>query len=216
MESLVQFLMLLICLVAVIKLSLAPRWLSLVFACLLSGFTIYIKDYCSEQTIAGISLYIEQKELRESMAILLTLESLLYMFTAFNPRKKALRLYPSLLIFAIIFYTETNLFFSFAGIDFTMLALVLGAVVLVLFTALPYLIKKLLPEEELRLELLFLTSTLMTALGLLTTTNDSISYQAPTTELSLRGLAIALALFSLCFALGYYLPRIKDLLFKKK
>ncbi len=216
MESLVQFLMLLICLVATIKLSLAPRLLSLGFACLTFGFCLYIREACSEQTIAGISMYIEQKSLRESMAILLTLEALIYMLTAFRPTKKLLRLYPSLLIFAVLFYTETNLFFSFAGVDFQLIALVLAISTLLLLFALPYLIKLFLPEEELRLELLFLASTLMTILGLLTTANDSLSYQAPPFEFSIRGLGISLALFSLCFALGYYTPRIKDLLFKKK
>ncbi len=216
MESLVQLLMLLVCLVAVIKLSLAHQWLNLAFALVLAGFSLWIKDFCTEETIAGISMYIEQKSLRESMAILLTLESLVYMLYAFAPKKKVLALYPSLLMFPILYYTETNLFFAFAGEDFFLVALVLALVVLSLFIALPYLIKWLVPEEEIRLELLFLSSIVMTVLGLLTTVDDSLSYEAPPSEMRLAPLLIALALFVLCFAIGYYLPRIKDLLFRKR
>ncbi len=216
MESLVQLLMLLVCLVAVIKLSLAHKWLNLAFALLLFAFTLWIKDFCSEETIAGISMYIEQKSLRESMAILLTLEGLVYMLYAFAPKKKVLAFYPSLLIFPILYYTETNLFFAFAGEDFFLVALLLALAVLSLFVALPYLIKWLVPEEEIRLELLFLSSIIMTVLGLLTTVDDRLSYEAPPTEIPLRGLLIALVLFVICFAIGYYLPRIKDLLFRKK
>ncbi len=216
MESLIQVQMLLVCFVAVIKLSLANKWLNLAFALLLFGFTLWIKDFCSEETIAGISMYIEQKSLREYMAILLTLEGLIYMLYAFAPNKKVLAFYPSLLIFPILYYTETNLFFTFAGIDFFLLALLSAFAVLSLFLALPFLIRLLIPEVEIRLELLFLSSILTTIIGLLTTVDDSLSYEAPRAEIPLQSLLIALGLFILCFAIGYYLPHIKELLFRKK
>lgn len=229
MELIVQSLMLLICLVASIKLSHTPRPVAWAYALLAGAFVYWTSDWAASQTRGGIAAYVDNRELREYIAILVTLESMLFVLFAFvsfrgkdgqtfkatsarHWLQMALLCYPPLLVFPVLLYAQTNLIFALPGVDFSLLSMAMAGGVLVLFVTLPYLIRLLLPEREMRLEVLFLSSLFVFVMGLITTVDDRLTYAAPEYELPWRGLMLALSLFVICFALGVLLPKLKRLI----
>lgn len=232
MELIIQFLMLLIGLVASLKLSHAPRWLSVLYALAVGGFVWFTGDLASSQTRASIGGYIEQRELREYIAILVTLESMIFVlftFVSFRrnqgqerqwPRlrywvQQTMTFYPPLLVFPTVFYTQTILIFALPGVDFAQVSLGLALVLVAFFIMVPWLMHWLLPEREMRLELLFVSSLFIFILGLITTVDDRLTYAAPEYDLPWRGLLLALGLFVLCFLVGWFIPQIKRLICKR-
>ncbi|MDO4692006.1 MAG: hypothetical protein Q4A64_03935 [Porphyromonadaceae bacterium] len=232
MELIVQFLMLLVCLVASVKLSHAPKWASWVYALVVGIFIFMTSDLASSQTRAGIGGYIEHRELREYIAILVTLESMLFvLFTFISFRRdqgkerrcpmlrrwmqEILTFYPPLLVFPALFYAQTNLIFAMPGVDFERLSIVFAMAMALFFVLMPSLMRYLLPEREMRLEILFLSSLFIFVLGLITTVDDKMTYAAPEYELPWRGLALALGLFAICFVLGMLMPPLKRLITKR-
>ena len=87
-------------------------------------------------------------------------------------------LFPGVLIFAVLFSLLVALIFSFPGISFSLLAWVLGAAILILIPAGMWLLKWLLPEKEVRLELLFLCNALVAILGVVATVNGTTAVSA--------------------------------------
>lgn len=232
MELIVQFLMLIVCLVASVKLSHAPRWVSWVYALAVGVFLYMTSDLASSQTRSGIGGYIENRELREYIAILVTLESMIFvLFTFVSFRRdqgkerpclklrhwvqEILTFYPSLLVFPALFYAQTNLIFALPGIDFGHISLGLAVGMALFFVIMPWLMRYLLPEREMRLEILFLSSLFIFVLGLITTVDDKMTYAAPEYELPWRGLLLALGLFVVCFTLGRLIPSLKRLITKR-
>ena len=91
---------------------------------------------------------------------------------------RCLRLFPGVLIFAVLFSLLVALIFSFPGFSFSLLAWVLGAAILILIPAGMWLLKWLLPEKEVRLELLFLCNALVAILGVVATVNGTTAVSA--------------------------------------
>lgn len=232
MELIVQALMLVICLVACVKLSHAPSWAGWVYALVTAGFIWLTADISSSQTRSGIGAYIEHRELREYIAILVTLESMLIVaFTflslgregwckarRFSPKHllgQALVFYPSLLVFPVLLYAQTNLFFALPGVAFETISLSFALGMFLFFAFTPRFVRFLLPEREMRLEILFLCSLIVFILGLITTVDDRLIYHAPEYPFPWRGLVLVLGVFALCFTIGFFFPRIKRLITKR-
>lgn len=78
---------------------------------------------------------------------------------------------PGLLIFPVLFAALTQLIFALPGTDFTIIGLATTVAILVLTLLMAYLIKWLLPETDIRLELLFMINLLIAALGIVATVN---------------------------------------------
>ena len=79
--------------------------------------------------------------------------------------------FPGLLIFPVLFALLVEIIFAFPGNDFSTLAWATGAFVLVAAPSLSYLIKFLLPERDLRLELMFVVNAITAILGIIATVN---------------------------------------------
>ncbi len=75
------------------------------------------------------------------------------------------------LIIPVLFFGLTQAIFSFPGISFKLIAWLFGLFVFVIIPLGRWLIKWLLPEEDLRLELFFLTNALVAILGIIATVN---------------------------------------------
>lgn len=84
---------------------------------------------------------------------------------------RLLRWFPGILIFPVLFCGLVTLIFSFPGVSFPRIAWSMAAGVLVLVPAGSFLLRWLLPEKELRLELLFLANALIAILGIVATVN---------------------------------------------
>lgn len=225
--------MLLVCWVSCLKLSHTPRWFIGLYAIVLGLFVYMSSDLASSQTRDSIASYIEQYSLREYITILVTIEAIILVTFAFwrthtsssaTPRPKcqeqviliALRFYPPILTLPTLLYLHTTLLFNWTGVDFELLSLGLAFATTLFFALVPSFIGYLLPEREIRLELLCLSSFFIFLLGLITTVDNHLVYEAPEYDFPLKGFLLALGLGSACFILGYFVPLGKRLINKNK
>lgn len=79
--------------------------------------------------------------------------------------------FPGLLIFPVLFALLVEIIFSFPGNDFSTLSWATATCVLIAAPSLSYLIRFLLPEKDLRLELMFVVNAITTILGIIATVN---------------------------------------------
>lgn len=84
---------------------------------------------------------------------------------------RLLRWYPGVLIFPVLFSLLTYSIFSLPGVPFPLVSWGLGGVVLLSVALGSWGVKRLLPEREIRLELLFLSNALVGVLGVVATVN---------------------------------------------
>lgn len=124
---------------------------------------------------------------------------------------RILRWFPGLLIFPVLFSSLVYLIFALPGYSFTLISWSLAGAILVLIPLGAYLIKKVLFEKELRLELLFLTNLLIAILGIIATVNGRTAVQglSEVNWLSLTAMVIII------FAGGYVGLVIRKYKFRK-
>lgn len=84
-----------------------------------------------------------------------------------------LRHFPGLLVFPVFFAVLVWAIFALPGVDFALVGWSLGVALLFVLPLLAYLLRRLVPEEELRLELLFLCNLLLGGLGVIATVNGT-------------------------------------------
>ena len=82
-----------------------------------------------------------------------------------------LRFFPGIMIIPMMFGILVETIFAFPGEDFSLIAWTLGAVFCIAIPLLTYVVKRLLPETFLRLELLFLCNLLIALMGIVATVN---------------------------------------------
>ena len=122
---------------------------------------------------------------------------------------KLLRLFPGIMVFLVLFSLLVSCVFAFPGVSFSLISWCMAAAVLVLLPLAVLGVRKLLPEKEIRLELLFLSNALTAVLGVIATVNgttasesvDSVDYPAT---------AAVFGIVLLGAALGFLLYRIKS------
>ena len=139
-----------------------------------------------EQSKTQIADWLSNPALMADTAVLLTIEVALQMaFCVVEAtygaqidlpwRKKlllnALRCFSGLLFFVVLFSLLVTLIFAMPGVSFPLMAWSLASAVLLLVPAFVWLLRWLLPETDLRLELLFLLNALMAVLGIVATVN---------------------------------------------
>ena len=119
-----------------------------------------------------------------------------------------LAIYPGLLIFPVLFSLEISTIFFLPGVDFALVAWGLAAIVAVAFVALGFGLEFLLPERELRLELLFLLNILIAILGVIATVNGRTAVEGvgSVDVLSLLAVVVLFCFFAL---IGFFWSRRK-------
>ena len=137
--------------------------------------------YAIQQSKTQIADWLANVQLMLDTSVVLTVEVALQMAFCMlavhvlttGPVKKrtllayrALRWFPGILIFPVLFSGLVYLIFSFSGVSFSLVAWSMAAGVLILISAGTLFLRYLLPEKELRLELLFLTNALTAILGI--------------------------------------------------
>lgn len=193
MEIVVGIIMLLVVLAFVLKLSFHAWSGVLATAAVAALFTGMLWDEAAGQSKTQIADWLERPELMLDTSVLLTVDvlaqiafcALLATRMAGAPMSRVQRvLYgvllwvPGLLIFPVLFSMLVELIFSFPGVDFAVLGWSAAAGVLVLAPALAWGMKALLPESDMRLELLFLFNTLIACLGVVATVNGRTAVKA--------------------------------------
>lgn len=149
-------------------------------------FVILMWPYAIEQSKTQIADWLSDNQLMLDTSVVLTLEIVVQMafcllavhVANYSPVKNrmmvAYRLlywFPGVLIIPVLFFGLTQAIFSFPGVSFKLIAWLFGLFVFVVIPLGRWLIRWLLPEEDLRLELFFLTNALVAILGIIATVN---------------------------------------------
>lgn len=223
METVVKLAMVLVSLSFVLKLTGYKLRQLLLMALLCALFVGFSWQFAAEQSKTAIASWLSDRELMQDIAVLMTLDVALqmaYCLMAVNlmnsgPLKrrtilvyKLLRLFPGIMVFLVLFSLLVSCVFAFPGVSFSLISWCIAAAVLVLLPLAVLGVRKLLPEKEIRLELLFLSNALTAALGVIATVNgttasesvDSVDYPAT---------AAVFGIVLLGAALGFLLYRLK-------
>lgn len=186
MQTVVLALMLLVSVGFMLKQSFLPWKWTLGMALVAALWVGFSWPLAIEQSKTQIADWLANPTLMADTAVLLTLEVALQMafciveatyggLTDLQKRKRlllnVLRYFPSLLFFVVLFSLLVTLIFALPGVSFTLIAWSLAGAVLLLVPVFVWLLRCLLPETDLRLELLFLLNALMAALGIVATVN---------------------------------------------
>lgn len=223
METVVVVLMILVCFNFMLKQTYRKLWSVAAIAVFCALFVGLMWPYAIEQSKTQIADWLANPALMLDTSVVLTVEVVLqlafcmlaaHVMTTGPIRKrtlwlyKALRWFPGLLIFPVLFSGLVALIFSFPGVSFSLIAWCAAAVILLLIPAGTFLLNWLLPEKEVRLELLFLTNSFIAVLGIITTVNGRTAVNG-NTEVDWTALAglIILTIFG-CLT-GLLVARIK-------
>ena len=165
-------------------------------ALIAGGFGVMMWPYAIEQSKAQIADWLSDSALMLNTAVILTVEVALQMafclltvhVVNFSPVKKRMRLawrilywFPGILILPVLFFGLTQLIFALPGISFQQVAWGFGLVVIVVIPLCYWFIRWIIPEEDLRLELLCLTNALVAILGVIATVNGRTAVEGTAT-----------------------------------
>ena len=198
----------------VLKLSFWKLWQHVLFAAVCFLFVWLATDFASEQSQVTLQTMLSDPKVLGNITVLLTVETavcMAYCFTSLrtlfkgkeSPWHKVLQWYPNLLIFPALFYVLTQAIFYYTGVSFEHIAFWIGASVVVFIILGPLGLQKLLPEKDLRLELHFLVSLLITLLGLIGTANGQILYVPQSEPINLKVLGGIFTFFIALFGIGF-------------
>ena len=173
MQTLVFVLMLLVCFNFLLKQTYNKRWAVGIttLACVLWTGLSWPYAILQSKTQIAVILSVEI-----CMQLAFCLLAVHLMTGGTVPRRtlwiyRFLRWFPGFLIFPVLFSGLVALIFSFPGTSFSLLAWSMAGGVLLGIPLCTVLLRRLLPEKEIRLELLFLTHALTAILGIVATVN---------------------------------------------
>lgn len=181
METIVIIIMLLVGFSFLLKLTWHGWSGRIAIALLAAIFIMAMTDFATGQSKTQISDWLSMPSLMLDISVWLTVDVAFQIcfciLAAGRPQGKMRIVYlftlwfPGLLIFPVLFAFLTEAIFSMPGTDFTLIGRVLAGVVLLGVPVLAYCVRLLLPEKEIRLELMFMVNLLIAALGIVATVN---------------------------------------------
>lgn len=203
----------------VLKLSFWKLWQQALWAAIAFLFIWLATDFASEQSQVALDAMLNNPTVLSNITVLLTIETAVCMAFCFTSLRtlfkgtqsrwnRVLQWYPNLLLFPALFYVLTQSIFYFTGISFGYIALGVGTATFLTIVGGAWGMKRLLPEEDIRLELHFLLSLLITLLGLIGTANGQILYVPETEPLNLKVLGTTFLFFALLFGIGFVLSKL--------
>lgn len=186
METVVLVMMMLVCFNYILKQTNRKFYLVVFSALVCALFVGFMWRYAIEQSKSQISDWLADSSLMLDIAVILTIEVAVqmafcilaaYMQTAGKVKPvtlwtyRILRWFPGILIFPVLFSILVMAIFAFPGISFSLIAWISAVIVFIVILLGSWGLKWLLPEKEIRLELLFLSDALIAILGVIATVN---------------------------------------------
>lgn len=230
METVVLVMMTVVCFNYLLKQTWRKPFFVALSAVVCALFVGLAWPWAIEQSKNQIAGWLADSALMLDMAVLLTLEVALQMtfcvvaahiHTAGRVKPsvvwiyRLLRWFPGLLVFPVLFSLLVAAIFALPGVSFPLVAWSLAAVVAVVIPLGRWALKHLLPEKEIRLELLFLTNALIAILGIIATVNGRTAV-AGITSVDWPSLGGVMAFVAAGLLLGMAAFRIKQKLMNKK
>jgi hypothetical protein len=223
MEIIIGIIMLLVSFSVLLKLTYLPGWGRTVVSLVLAMFVGFSWDFAANQSKTQIAEWIYNPGLMLDIAVILTVDVILQIAFCITSsglvsgerlsRSTAIihavcKWIPGILIFPVLLASLVEVIFSFPGFDFAIVAWILASVIFIISIATPYLIKIILPEKDIRLELIFMGNALIASLGIVATVNGRTSVTG-TNSIDMETLGGVLSLFIVGASIGY-------ILFKRK
>ncbi|MCM1077821.1 MAG: hypothetical protein NC411_10740 [Bacteroides sp.] len=186
MEIVVMIIMVMVGLSFVLKLTYHNLIGTVVLSAIAALFTWFICDIAVNQSKTQIADWLGQPELMLDTSVLLTVDVMFQVAFCVMMGKRiageklsrvqSVILYatlwiPGLLIFPVLLALLTEIIFSFPGCDFSTVAWTTAGGILILLPSAAWLIRYILPENDLRLEMLFMVNAIIAILGVITTVN---------------------------------------------
>lgn len=219
MEIIVAIIMLLVSFSVLLKLTYLPGWGRTVVSFVLAMFVGFSWDFAANQSKTQIAEWINNPGLMLDIAVILTVDVILQIafcitssglvFGERLSRSTAIihavcKWIPGILIFPVLLASLVEVIFSFPGFDFAIVAWLLASVLFIISVATPYLIKIILPEKDIRLELIFMGNALIALLGIVATVNGRTAVTG-TNSIDMETLGGVLSLFIVGTSIGYIL-----------
>lgn len=223
METVVTVMMILVCFNYILKQTNRKFYSVVISALACAVFVGVMWRYAIEQSKSQISDWLADTSLMLDIAVILTLEVAIQMAfcvlaahiqTSGKVKPvtvwiyRLLRWFPGVLIFPVLFSLLVTAIFALPGVSFSLIAWVLAAIVFVVILLGSWGLKCLLPEKEIRLELLFLSNALIAILGVIATVNGQTAV-AGISEVDWMALAGVLSFVLVGLILGTCLYKIK-------
>lgn len=230
METVVLVMMIVVCFNYLLKQTWRKPFFVALSAVVCALFVGLAWPWAIEQSKNRIAGWLADSALMLDLAVLLTLEVALQMtfcivaahiHTAGRVKPsvvwiyRLLRWFPGLLVFPVLFSLLVAAIFALPGVSFPLTAWSLAAVVAAVIPLGRWALKLLLPEKEIRLELLFLTNALIAILGIIATVNGRTAV-AGITSVDWPSLGGVMAFVAAGLLLGMAAFRIKQKLMNKK
>lgn len=196
METVVLVMMIVVCFNYLVKQTFRKAYFVAVSAVVCALFVGLAWPWAIEQSKNQIADWLADSALMLDLAVLLTLEVALQMtfcvvaahiHTAGRVKPSVVRLYrllrwfPGLLVFPVLFSLLVAAIFALPGVSFLLTAWSLATIVAIVIPLGRWALKLLLPEREIRLELLFLANALIAILGIIATVNGRTAVSGVTT-----------------------------------
>jgi len=216
METVVIIIMILVGFGFVLKLTFVGMKGRCFIAILAAAFIIGSVDLAITQSKTQISDWLSQPELMLDIAVLIAIDvafQLIFCILAAIRYSERLSFYniclynagryiPGILIFPVLFIFLTEIIFSAYGVSFSIVGWGMAALVLFFVPFLSYVLNKYIPEQDIRLELLFMLNLLIAALGIIGTVNGRASAERSNT-VSWYALLAFLGLTAVSVSLGF-------------
>lgn len=197
MEIVIHIIMVAVSLCFLLKLTCLPVAGRFVLAAIIALPAFLAYDIAAEQSKTQIADWLDTPERMLDTSVWLTVDVGVQMASCFISGKskwaKALLWFPGILIFPVVFSCMTEMIFSMPGCKFATIGIGFGMMLLVALPALSICLKFLLPEPELRMELLFMLNLIIAALGIVATVNGRTA-AAGTNTINVSALAGILGL----------------------
>lgn len=186
METVVSVMMLLVGFDYLLKQTYRKPYFVILSAVVCALFVGLMWPYAIEQSKTQIADWLADSALMLDVAVVLTLEVSVQMAfcmlaarirTSERVRRRTLwtyrflRWFPGVLIFPVLFNMLVVAIFALPGASFPTVAWSLAGAILVAVPLGAWVLKRLLPEKEIRLELMFLSNALIAVLGIIATVN---------------------------------------------
>ena len=186
MQTLVVILIFLVCFNFMLKQTYSKRWAVAAISLACALFVGFMWPYAIEQSKTQIADWLANPQLMLDTSVVLSVEVVVqmafcmlavHMLTGGIAKKRTLwayrvlRWFPGVLIFPVLFSLLVALIFAFPGTEFSTVSWGLAAAVAIVIPAGTIGLRWLLPEKEIRLELLFITNALTAILGIIATVN---------------------------------------------
>ena len=123
--------------------------------------------------------------------------------------------YPGFIIFPVVFALLVQLIFLTPGVSFTLVSTSLGVVILFAVPLGRMALRTILPESDLRLEILFLSNVLVALVGIVATVNGE-TQNAPVNTVDTASLIGFVVLLFIGGVIGFMWNRWQEKMFNKK